>query len=111
MNVDTDWTKISKCRLAGVMIDIITQILGLRVKFWTQKCILLQKMDTKNAFQQMGMAPDRTATFVYRLEDVIFVDRRLQFGWRGNPGWWRVVAGGGERNIGSPSGDDMGIGG
>ena len=40
----------------------------------------------------MGFAPDRAAAFAYRLEDLVFVDLRLQFGWRGCPGWWGVVA-------------------
>ena len=51
MNADTDWQKIPECRLAGVMTEIITRILGLRAKFGTQKRTLLQNMDVKSAFR------------------------------------------------------------
>ena len=73
-------------------MEIITRILGLRAKYGTQKRILLQTMDVKSASRQVGVAPDRAAAFAYRLEDLVFVDLRLQFGWRGSPGWWGVVA-------------------
>ena len=49
VNAGTDWQKIPECRLAGVMTEIMTQILGLRAKFGTQKQILLQRMDVKTA--------------------------------------------------------------
>ena len=74
------------------MTEIITRIRGLRAKFGTQKRILLQKMDTKSAFREVGVAPDRAAAFDYRLEDLIFIDLRLQLGWNESPGWWVVVA-------------------
>ena len=48
-------------------------------------------MDVKSAFRQVGVAPDRAAAFACRLEDLVFVDLRLQFGWRGSPGWRGVV--------------------
>ena len=105
MNADRDWLKIPECQLAGVMTEIITRILGLRAKYGTQKQILLQKMDVKIAFRQVGVAPDRAAAFAYRLEDLVFVDLRLQFGWRGSPGG----GGGNERNPRSPSDDDVGV--
>ena len=72
-------------------MEVITRILGLRAKYGTQKRILTQKMDVKSAFRQVGVAPDRAAVFAYRLEDLVFVDLQLQFGWRGSPGWWGVV--------------------
>ena len=93
VNEDTDWERVPKCALAGVMTEIIARILGLRAKFGTQKRILLQKMDVKSAFRQVGIAPGGAAAFAYRLDKLIFVDLRLQFGWRGSPGWWGVVAG------------------
>ena len=30
--------------------------------------------------------------FAYRLEDLVFVDLRLQVGWRRSPGWWGLAA-------------------
>lgn len=64
MNADIDWKKILECRLAGLMAEIIMRI-------------LLQKMDAKSVFQQMGIAPDQAAAFSYRLEDLILFDIRL----------------------------------
>ena len=73
-------------------MEVITRILGLRAKYGTQKRILLQKIDVKSAFRQVGVAPDRAAAFVYSLEHLAFDDLRWQFGWRGSPGWSGVVA-------------------
>ena len=53
---------------------------------------LLQRIDIKNAFRQVGVAPDRAATFAYRLGDLIFADLSLQFGWRESPGRWGIEA-------------------
>ena len=60
VNADIDWQKVPECQLAGVMMEVITRILGLRAKYGTQKRILLQTMDVKSAFRQVGVAPDRT---------------------------------------------------
>ena len=62
-------------------------------------------MNVKSAFRQVGVAPYRAAAFTYRLEDLVFVDLRLQIGWRGSPGGGR----GSERNPGRPSDDDVGV--
>ena len=75
-----------------MVTEIMTRILGLQAKFGTKKQILLQRMDVKTAFRQVSVTPDRAAAFAYRLEDLIFFDLRLQFGWRGSPGRWGVVA-------------------
>ena len=64
----------------------------LRTKFGSRKQISFQRMDIKRAFRQVVVAPDRAAVFAYRLNDLIFEDLRLQFGWHGNPEWWGVVA-------------------
>lgn len=56
------------------------------------KRVLLQTVGTKSAFRQVGIAPCGAAAFACRLEDLIFKDLRLQFGWRGNPRSLEVVA-------------------
>ena len=48
--------------------------------------ILLQKMDVKSVFRQVGLALDREEAFTYRLRDPIFVDLQLQFEWPRSPG-------------------------
>lgn len=53
------------------MTEIITQILGLQVKFGTQKRIAFQNIDVKSAFRKLAGAPDRAAMFACLLEDLI----------------------------------------
>ena len=92
VNETTDWDQIPECHLAGVMGQIIKRVLGLRNKFGTGKRILIQKMDVKSAFRQVGVDPAGAANFGYVLGGYLFIDLRLQFGWRGSPGWWGVIA-------------------
>ena len=92
VNEDTDWEKVPKCAMAGVMTEISARILGLRANFGTQKRILLQKLDVRSAVRQVGIAPGGAAAFAYRPGKKKCL--RLQFGWRGSPGCVRgVVAG------------------
>ena len=92
VNATTDWDEIPACALAGVMREVLQRILGLRAKFGGRARILIQKMDVKNAFRQIPVDPDGAAAFGYVLGRYLFVDLRLQFGWRGSPGWWGVVS-------------------
>lgn len=72
--------------------DHYTRILGFWAKIGAQDRVLLQTMDAKSAFQQVGVAPDQEEAFAYRLEDPIFFYLRLQFRWRGSSTWWVVVS-------------------
>ena len=49
-------------------------------------------MDVKNEFRQVPVDPDGAAAFGYVLGQYLIVDLRLQFGWRGSPGLWRVIS-------------------
>lgn len=95
VNADTDWQKGLECPLTGVMTYIVTRIRRGRAKFGTRNRILLQKIDVKRTFRLVGVSLDRAAAVVYRLDDIIFPDLRLQFG------WWRGVEGGIKRDPGS----------
>lgn len=46
---------------------ILKRALGLRAMFEVGERILIQKMDVKNAFSQVGVDPDGTSHFTYRL--------------------------------------------
>jgi len=74
------------------MPEVLQRVLGLRVKFGDRARPLIQKMDVKNAFRQIPVDPDGAAAFGYVLGEYLFVDLRLQFGWRGSPGWWGVIS-------------------
>lgn len=93
--------------LTGVFTEIFTRILGLRVKIGTRTRSLLQNIDVKSAFRQVGVAPYRAMAFAYHMENFIFLDLRLEFGWRGTPRWW---GGDRKRNPESSSGDDVAVG-
>lgn len=71
---------IPECRLSGFTAEIITRVLGLRVKFGTQKWIMLQNLNTTIASQKAGVALNRTEVFAYRLRDLEILDLRLLFG-------------------------------
>ena len=86
VNAETDWQRIPECRLAKVITGIITQTLVNMGDVRDRKGILLQKMDVKITLRQVGVAPGQAAAFAYLLEDLIFVDLRLQFGRCGSPG-------------------------
>lgn len=54
--------------------------------------ILLAKQDTKSAFRQVAVQINQSPTFGYVFEDVVVVDRCLQFGWTSSPAVWGVCA-------------------
>ena len=74
------------------MHEVVQRVLGLRVKLGDRARILIQKMDVKNAFRQIAVGPDEAGVFGYVLGEFLFVDLRLQFGWRGSPGCWWVIS-------------------
>ena len=92
VNLTTDWDKIPTCAVAGVMHEVVQRVLGLRFKFGNRARILIRKMDVKNAFRQIPVDPDGARVFGYVLGEFLLVDWRLQFGWRGSPGWWGVIS-------------------
>ena len=84
--------QIPECHLAGVIGQIISRMLGLRDRFGIGKRILIQKVDAKRVFRQVGVDLAGAANVGYVLGGYLFIDLRLQFGWRGSPGWWGVTA-------------------
>ena len=52
----------------------------------TGRRILIQKMDVKGAFQQIGVNPAGAAAFGYVVARYVVVNMMLQFGWRESPG-------------------------
>ena len=88
----TYWDQIPECHLAGVMGQIIKRVRGLRDKFGIGRRILIRKMDVNSDFRQVGVDPAGAANFGYVLKGYLFIDLRLQFGWRGGAGWWGVIA-------------------
>ena len=76
---------IQEYQVPGAKTEIISQILGLRAKCVRRKRNLLRNMDVKSAFRQVGVPPDRATAFVYRLEGLVLVNLRPQFGWHRSP--------------------------
>ena len=80
------------CTGRGENMKFNRWVLGLRVKFGDRARILIKTLDVKNAFRQAPVDPDGVAVFGYVLGEYRFADLRLQFGWRGSPGWWGVIS-------------------
>ena len=94
VNSTTDWDEIPTCALAGVMHEVVQRVLRLRVKVEDRARVLIQKMDVKSAFRQILVDADGARVFGYVLGEFLFIDLRLQFGWRGSPGWWGGISAG-----------------
>ena len=90
VNETTCWDQITECHLADMMLQIVRRILRLKDKLGSGSRI--QEMDVKSAFRQVGGDPAGAMNFVYVLGDNLFVDLRMQFGWRESPGWRGVIA-------------------
>lgn len=54
--------------------------------------ILLAKVDFKRAFRQVNVEVKQFPIFGYVFEDMVGVDRALQFGWTSSPSLWGVFA-------------------
>ncbi|CAM9869003.1 unnamed protein product, partial [Pylaiella littoralis] len=89
--MSTYFDEIPECEMATVMKEFLVRLIGLRAKFPRER-ILIQKMDVKSAFRQIPVDPAGAPAFAYIVRGFLVVDLRLQFGWRGSPGWFGVVA-------------------
>lgn len=76
--------RTSRSKGLGV-IEIIEKSLTLSANIGRRKQILLQEMDVKTAFRQVGITPRGEESFAYQLEDLIFVHLRFQFMRHGSP--------------------------
>ena len=93
MNETAYWDQIPECRLAGVMLQIVGRILGLRDKFGRGRRLLIRTMDVRSSFRQVGVDAAGAVNFGYVLGNYLFVHTRLQFGRGGGPGgggYWPV---------------------
>lgn len=77
VNANTEWEMVSECQLAKLRTGTITRIPRLRVKFRTQKQVLLQEMDVKSVFSLVVINPGGAAAYANWLGDRIFVACRL----------------------------------
>ena len=57
------WDQIPECHLADVMRQIVRRVLGLRTRFERGRKILIQKMDVKSTFRQVGVDPAEATNF------------------------------------------------
>ena len=96
VNAETDTSVFPDCKIGHVLRSVLWRILFLHSKFVlgqaTPPRTLLAKQDTKNAFRQVAVQVDQAPTFGYVFEDVVVIDRYLQFGWTSSPSVWGVCA-------------------
>lgn len=76
------------------MEAILKRVLGLGAKFGVNARILIQKVNVKSTFRQVGVDPDGASRYPYRLGKFIYVDFRLPFEWRRYLAMSRSLAGG-----------------
>lgn len=58
VNEATAWEQVPGYKFGGLVEVILKHIIGLRAKFGVDARILIQMMDVKSAFRQVGMDPD-----------------------------------------------------
>ena len=96
VNEDTDRSVYPDLKLGHVLRSVAWRILFLYSKFVAGKAdpprILLAKQDTKSAFRQVPVQVNKSPVFGYVFEDLVVVDRCLQFGWTSSPSAWGVCA-------------------
>lgn len=85
VNANTDFACATLCKLGHVMRDVLLQMLYLRPKFGRNVRVVLSKLDIKQGFKQIPIAPARAPVFEYVVDDLLVVDFGLQFGWRSSP--------------------------
>ena len=74
------------------MGQVVKRVVELRDEFGTGRRILIQKLDAKSAFKQVRVDPSKAANVGYGRKAYLFIDLRLQFGWRGSPGRCGMIA-------------------
>lgn len=92
MNGDTGFESAPPRNIGNVSLSIVWRILCLRREFGISARILLSKMNVKDAFRQITINSHRSPVFGFTFEKLVGVGRRLQFGWRNNPGLWCLFA-------------------
>ena len=96
VNEDTDTSFYPEFKIGHVLRSVVWGILFLYSKFVVGQAdpprILLAKQDTKSAFRQVSVQINRSPVFGYVFEDLVVVDRYLQFGWTSSPSAWGVCA-------------------
>lgn len=90
VNRETVFWSSPKCELGHVLRDIICRTMFLRQLICRGLRIVLSKMDVEGDFRHTPVEITRALVFSYVFGDLV-VDRRLQFGWRNNPGFWCLV--------------------
>lgn len=90
VNHDTDFSQAPECLLGHVLTDIVKRVLFLRQLHGVAAEIMLCRVDVKEAFRQVHVAPSGASAFTYVFEGQAVVDLRCQFGWRSAPGFWSL---------------------
>ena len=86
VNADTAPDSAPPVELGRVLRDIIWRVLFLRQKFGTGVDIVISKVDMTDAFRQVRVQGAKSSVFGYSCEDLVIIDRCLDFGWTNSPG-------------------------
>ena len=89
VNADTDLQSAPKVTSMDAFPKLTERVWGLRQLFPNRR-IVIGKMDVTAAYRQIRVALDGTL-LGFEFGGYIFVDLRLQFGWKNSAGWWDLV--------------------
>ena len=92
VNTDTDFEQDPPVELGGVLRDVTWRILYLRRRFGPGARIVLSKIDVSEAFRQVILQWAVALVFRHSFREWVVTDRRLQFGWRSSPGFFRLFS-------------------
>ena len=82
VNGDTDLSAAPPCELGRVFRDVCRRILYLRQHHGVAVCVILCRIDVKDAFRQVPIDPLHAAKFGCFFDEYADVDLFLQFGWQ-----------------------------
>ena len=85
-----DFFTASSCELGHVFGGVCRRIPYLRQHHDVVACVMLCRIDVKDAFRQIPVDPLHTPKFDYVFDEYAVVDLFRLFGWRSSPGRWSM---------------------
>ena len=91
VNNNTDFSSAPPCELGHVFEDVCRRIMCLCQCHGVVACVMLCRIDVKDAFRQIPVDPLHAAKFGYVFDEYAVVDLLLQFEWRSSSDCWDLV--------------------
>lgn len=79
----------SPCQRAQALPSLLRELNALSPRY-SQRRILLSKMDSHSAFRNVSISPDCAQSFADAFDELIVVELRLTSGWTVYPAFWGI---------------------